>query len=990
MDDLLAPSSLLSSRWSRDNLITCHPAQLYGRVVERVDPAALGRLIQELEGRLGPIQVGPGRMGVVTWDIACAGAGGPFVLQAPLALDEPGASGRARREVPRHNADNMRAFRARGLGRFVVEPREALTLAGGVPAATFAALPDHRPIAFGRGALHVQLAEGELDWLVSLGPAATAELLAEMIAALAYHYDADADGGTALTDVFVNDGDFVVRRGDDGAFDVRLTAARRRESGIGPDLLLLYLCQLLAYEDWTIGGDLVGLPAPMSNPSLAFAGLVRGRAYRSTDLGAAAEAGRQEALAWIHAFGRSREGRAYRPWVERFLAGDLLPAFGAGGDPRERWWRLTPLQTKLGVLDLQARRDPQAAAAARALAAFVERLSREVGRAADGEPAALPLNDLGRDALAALLTEAGVAPPARDGVVRDLLARWPYRSLDHLAARVPGAAGLRRLRSRLGFGRVVATADQGTLASLGPAPKEAGPARAVANPETFGGPPLAPALQAAAVETFPTFEAFMDAALHDPTWGYYARSVAIGRGGHFITNPESLSPRYGRWIATWAFRMWREMIARGELGATDPFPIIEFGAGNGRLARDVLDAVAQDARAAAEGAGGDDGRRAFAARLAYRVYETSPSLRERQHALLGGDAIVAEGDARRPAATLARDFPDGVRGLVLTNEVPDAFGVHKLVLTADGDARATLVVPRVEARLCDARDAIDGALARRIADADASARRTFGFTANAGDLYLDGATWAALMAALAALPAERRAALLGALWCEELPVAAAAVPELAAHLSANAAASAVALAAADTGVTAYANVHADRFVRELGSSLRAGFVVTIDYGDTTWGLVEAARRGEFPFRVYGADRDFVPRPNDPYALPGTQDMTADVGFTALARAGEDAGLTVVHFGPERDLAGDDLPALLQAAAAGDESVAEFLGNPVFKVLVLATRPSDLFSGPLMSPLAITRGARTLPKSRRARAAAIEQRLRTTADFPPPPRRGPAA
>src|SRR5690242_13888100 len=99
LDDLRAPSSLLSSRWSRDNLITCHPAQLYdGPVVERIDPAALARLIEELAARLGPIQVGPGRMGVVTWDVARTGTGGPFVLQVPLALDEAGARGRARRE----------------------------------------------------------------------------------------------------------------------------------------------------------------------------------------------------------------------------------------------------------------------------------------------------------------------------------------------------------------------------------------------------------------------------------------------------------------------------------------------------------------------------------------------------------------------------------------------------------------------------------------------------------------------------------------------------------------------------------------------------------------------------------------------------------------------------------------------------------------------------------------------------------------------------
>ena len=36
-------------------------------------------------------------------------------------------------------------------------------------------------------------------------------------------------------------------------------------------------------------------------------------------------------------------------------------------------------------------------------------------------------------------------------------------------------------------------------------------------------------------------------------------------------------------------------------------------------------------------------------------------------------------------------------------------------------------------------------------------------------------------------------------------------------------------------------------------------------------------------------------------------MTADVNFTALAQAGRQAGLQLVHFGPERDVVGDELP-----------------------------------------------------------------------------------
>jgi SAM-dependent MidA family methyltransferase len=948
----------MSSRWSRDNLVTFHPASLYdGPIVRRVGTETLASLIPALEAKLGPVEVGAGRMGVVTWDIACTGAEGPFVLQLPRVLDEPGTDGRAVRDVPRANVETMRHFAARGLARFVVAPKDLLTL-GEVPAAIFAALPEHRPLTFGRGALQVELAEGPLSWLVALGAGPTAELLAELVAALAYHYD--EEGGSALTDVFVNDGDFVVRRRPDGTFDLRLTAARRRSQGVAPDLLLLYLTQLMAHEDWQVGDTLTGLPTLIANPSVAFAGMVRGRRYRSRDLGRPEADGEREALAWIRAFGRSPTGRSYRPFVDRFLDGQLPLAFGA--DPRERWWRLGPVQSQLGVLELEARQDPGAAAAARTLRAFVDRMGREIGRRPADEAGVARVNDLGRDELLALLAEAGVADGARPGVAAELLGRWPFRGVDHLVAQVPGARPLRRLKSRLAFGEVVAADMQGTLASLGAPPRDDAAVRPIANPETFGNLIVPPALSEAAVQTFPSFEAYMDAALHDPRWGYYGHAVTIGQSGHFSTHPEDFSPHYGRWLATWAVRCWREMVARGELTEADRFPIVEFGAGNGRLARDLLDAVA---------AASDSEGRAFAERLQYRIYETSASLRDRQRQLLGTAAIVAEGDARRPAETLGRDFPDGLRGLVLTNEVPDAFGVHKVVLGAGGDARAALVVPRVEAPL---RARLPEALAGQIDAADAAVRARFGFTGNAGDLYLDAGSFGAVMAEIAACPEDERPARRAALWFEEAYVPAAAVPALAAHLAANAAAYATALAARDDGVVAYVNVHAGRFMRGLGAALAAGWIVTIDYGDTTWGLVQGARRGDFPFRVYGDWQGNVPRPNDPYAAPGTQDLTADVSFTDLARAGAEAGLALVHYGPERDLVGDDLPRLLRLAAT-DEGVAEFLGNAVFKVLVLGRRPSDLFTGPLLSPLSLEVREQDLPKGRRGRVAEIARKLR---------------
>jgi SAM-dependent MidA family methyltransferase len=970
LGDLPAASSFLSSRWSRDNLVTAHPARLYdGPVLERVGPDLLEALVQEFAAERGQFRVGPGRMGVFTWDIEYEDETGSFVLQVPLALDGPGTRGRAKRDVPRQNVENARYFSERGLTRFVVEPEGLVTLGGGVPAAIFRALPGHRSVTFGGGALRVRLPDG---WTISLGASATAELLAELVAALVYHYEPELDGGTALTDVFVNDGDFAVRRRGDGSFDVRLTALRRRDAGISPNLLVLYLVQLMAYEDFGVDGALTGLPVLISNPSVAFEGVTRGLVYRERDGGGREADAVQRAREWIAEFGRSREGRMYRPWVERFLEGRLKLRFG--DDPRERWWRLFPLERKLRLLELRGRADPAsgAAASARTLKTFLDRLARDVGRSPEEDPLLHRINDLGGDGMSSLLADAQVEAGERKEVAREIFESWPYRSLDQLLARVPRARGLRRSKGRLSFGWAFPMADEGTLKALGPAAKTDAGTRPLANPEIFGALALPPSLVAEAVRTFPTFEAYMDTALQDPSWGYYPHAVVIGKEGHFDTHPEELSPDYGSWVAAWAFKAWRELVDRGELGEVEPFPVIEFGAGNGRLASDVLAAIA---RGSDELVRGERERfETFRAHVQYRIYEMSESLRARQRELLGERAIVAAGDARSPRATLARDFPDGVKGFVVTNEVPDAFGVHKVVLTADGRAFVALVVPRVESACCAA---LDGALAERIAETDASIRRTFGFASHGGDRYLDQATFGRALEAIWRLPSRERDAALDSVWFEEAYVPASAVPELAAHLAANAREYATALAAEVSGVVVYVNVHAGSFIRELGSSLAAGFVLTIDYGDSTWGLVQGARRGDFPFRVYGETREDHPRPNDPYAAPGSQDMTADVNFTELANAGEAVGLHLIHFGPERDVSGDSLPELLRAAQDGDR-LGKFLGHPGFKLLMLGTRPSGAFITPLSTALSLHAREQDVPKSLRDKIPVIQRTLRALA------------
>jgi SAM-dependent MidA family methyltransferase len=83
----------------------------------------------------------------------------------------------------------------------------------------------------------------------------------------------------------------------------------------------------------------------------------------------------------------------------------------------------------------------------------------------------------------------------------------------------------------------------------------------------------------------------MEAALYDPEGGFFASGHGAGRArGDFITSPE-VGSLFGACVARAVDAMWRE------LGRPDPFLVVEAGAGNGRLAKDVLRASPECAAA---------------------------------------------------------------------------------------------------------------------------------------------------------------------------------------------------------------------------------------------------------------------------------------------------------------------------------------------------------------------------------------------------------
>ena len=144
------------------------------------------------------------------------------------------------------------------------------------------------------------------------------------------------------------------------------------------------------------------------------------------------------------------------------------------------------------------------------------------------------------------------------------------------------------------------------------------------------------------------FSRFMELALYAPGLGYYSGGAAkLGRDGDFTTAPE-MSPLFGQTLAH---------VVADLIGKTTP-QIMEFGAGTGKLARDLLTELAAMGVAVHR----------------YSIVELSGELRARQQQTLRGFSQV----------TWLDQFPAAYSGVVLGNEVLDAMPVQLVTKTAQG------------------------------------------------------------------------------------------------------------------------------------------------------------------------------------------------------------------------------------------------------------------------------------------------------------------
>ena len=279
------------------------------------------------------------------------------------------------------------------------------------------------------------------------------------------------------------------------------------------------------------------------------------------------------------------------------------------------------------------------------------------------------------------------------------------------------------------------------------------------------------------------FDRYMALALYAPGLGYYAAGAHklgdAASGGDFVTAPE-ISSLFGAALS-----------AQAEQVLADSGPsIVEFGAGSGALADDLLDALAA---------------RGVMVR-SYLIVEVSADLRERQRRRL----------QRHPQVRWLDAPPAAFEGLVIANEVLDVMPVRLFVRAPDGVRERGVVL---------------GA---------------------AGLAFEDRPADPALTATVAALEHEVGAFAPGysSELCEQAPA----------------------------------------WTAHLAQWLRRGAALLIDYGFPR-------REYYHPQRLMGTLMCHYRHHAhaEPLWLPGLNDITAHVDFTAVAEAAHGAGLDVLGY-----------------------------------------------------------------------------------------------
>ena len=153
------------------------------------------------------------------------------------------------------------------------------------------------------------------------------------------------------------------------------------------------------------------------------------------------------------------------------------------------------------------------------------------------------------------------------------------------------------------------------------------------------------------------FAEFMEVALYWPEGGYYLQGEPIGATGDYYTSP-LVHPAFGSLLAVQFYQMWQL------LDCPNPFTVVEAGAGNGLLCRDIITFSAHLPRP-------------FRDSLSYICVD------RRDIQGLEWELSDLEGNPVR-SRIVASGIPfRGLRGCVFSNELLDAFPVHQVKMQRD-------------------------------------------------------------------------------------------------------------------------------------------------------------------------------------------------------------------------------------------------------------------------------------------------------------------
>ena len=370
------------------------------------------------------------------------------------------------------------------------------------------------------------------------------------------------------------------------------------------------------------------------------------------------------------------------------------------------------------------------------------------------------------------------------------------------------------------------------------------------------------------------FDAFMHRVLYEPGLGYYAGPMRkFGAQGDFVTAPE-LSPLFAQCLAA-QVSQWFDQ--------TEPV-VVEFGAGSGRLAAGLLNALHEQGTSA----------------RSYLIIEVSASLRERQR-----ETIAQLAPDRIGVVQWLDVLPAQIDGVVIGNELLDAMPVRVFEIDS-GALQEVGVSMNEDGAFAWATLAADGVLTEAVNEA-------------LGDL-LDESPNASLNDLLRASARERTDGGAGASGRYRSEI----------------------------------GLQGQGWVETVGRALRRGAMLLIDYGFS-------AREYYHPQRDQGTlVAHFRHRVHtDVFHLPGLQDVTAHIDFSAIARAGAAAGLDLLGYTSQsRWLINcgllERLAALTSAALAGDQGAAATI-DAARTVGAAQTLLSEAEMGELFKVIAFGRG-----------------------------------